>query len=59
MSRFFLSLLTDWIAFSPEQIENENHILGDAVAVDTRVLASAVQISGQELGCHSPSENNR
>ncbi len=49
----------DWIAFSPEQMENANHILGDAVAVDTRFLTSAVQISGQELGCHSPGENNQ
>ena len=39
----FFSLLTDWIAFSPEQMENANHIVGDAVAVYTRLLASAVQ----------------
>lgn len=49
----------DWIAFSPEQMENANDIPGDAVAVDTRVPASAVQISDQEPGCHPPGENNQ
>lgn len=55
----FFSLLTDWIALSPEQMENANYVLGDASGCLHTTLGQCCTVSGQEIGCYSPCENNQ